>query len=105
MVPMGNASVLVAEPDDAKAGGIARVLTDEKIDLLRAESAEKALEILGKHSVDVLVVDDQLGGGGAKLIRRLIDADEQLAFVLATSDLGAEAENLGAEALETVHKP
>jgi len=104
---MGEASVLVAESDVTKPGGIAKILVTEKIELLCADTFETALEILKRGSIHVLVVDANLSGGPrVGLFRELVEQGEpEAAIFVANEPAGDELERVSSTIVEFVRRP
>jgi DNA-binding NtrC family response regulator len=95
-----NPTVLLVDDDANLLDGMCRALRKEPYAILRAGSAEEALEILSRRPIDVVISDEEMPGmSGTKLLRRVRQIyPETIRFILtgkATLDAAIEAINDG----------
>ena len=79
-----------------------------KLDVLTAESGEKALEILEKEKVDLILLDVTMGGiDGIETLRRMRERKDKTEVIMVTGTNDQEttsaAKDLGVVAY--IHKP
>jgi PAS domain S-box-containing protein len=94
-----NATVLLVEDDDLIRITTTEILSDIGWKVKEASTAQEALKILEKESVDILLTDVGLPGvSGLQLARDVYARRPDLRLVLATGDSGvkSEAARLGA---------
>ena len=86
MVGMAN-RVLVLEDDDGLRASLRLVLEDEGYEVVEAAEAERALEAVAAHSVDLMLVDLMLGGmDGFSFIRRIRPQTDAPIVVVSARD-------------------
>jgi DNA-binding response OmpR family regulator len=83
---MEKETVLIVEDDDAVAKGIVFGLKDEGFNALRAESAERADELLKEHNPRLIVLDIRLPGmNGFDYCRKLRGEGRNLPILMLTA--------------------
>lgn len=85
---MSNLNVLVIEDEEAIRDMLTMVLEQSNFQVTAVESAEKAQQIIGKQSTDLILLDWMLPGiSGVELARRLKkdDAYKDLPIILLTA--------------------
>ena len=72
--------LLLVSPDKDSLSGIAAALKEhDGVELLTTESGEKALAIVSKNAVDLVVTDEELGDmSGLEFARRLISINPMI---------------------------
>ncbi len=93
-------TVLLVDDDRHLLEGICRALRKEPFEIRMAASAEEALELLGRHPVDVIVTDEEMPGmSGTVLLRHVRDRyPDTIRFIMtgkSTMDVAIEAINNG----------
>jgi CheY-like chemotaxis protein len=83
--------LLLISPDEDSLSGIAAVLKEhDDVEFLTAKSGEKALAIVSKNAVDLVVTDEELGDmSGLEFARRLISLNPAINCA-CVSHLGPE---------------
>jgi two-component system probable response regulator PhcQ len=95
-----NATVLLVDDDVHLLDGMCRALHKEPYDIVRAGSAEEALELMRTRPVDVVVSDEEMPGmSGTVFLRHVRDQyPDTVRFILtgkATVPIAIEAINNG----------
>jgi two-component system probable response regulator PhcQ len=95
-----NPTVLLVDDDSYLLDGLCRALHREPYDILRAGSAEEALEILCTQTVDVVVSDEEMPGmSGTVFLHHVRERyPDIIRFILtgkATAHIAIEAINSG----------
>ncbi|MBO7509298.1 MAG: response regulator transcription factor [Alphaproteobacteria bacterium] len=86
-----NKVVLVVDDDEILRAGIAHGLRDAGFDVLTAPSAEFATEILGRVSVDAIVLDRMLGGlDGLSFLKQIRNSGTMTPTIMLTAMSGPE---------------
>jgi two-component system nitrogen regulation response regulator GlnG len=93
--------LLVIDDEPGILYSIEQVLTEEDLELFRAETAEEGLRLAAEHAPDVILLDIRLGDrSGLDLFRdlRQLDPKSLIIFITGygTSDTAIEAMKLGA---------
>ncbi len=100
--------LLIIEDDDALRQVLALHFEDQGLRVGEARNCAEAVAQLGRESVDLVLLDQQLPDGtGLELLRRMRAADPQLAVVMMTGrhDLELAIEAIKQGASDFVHKP
>jgi len=97
----GKTSILIVDDDPGQRSMLREVLSDEADELLTASSGEEALELLGRRSCDLILLDMRMPGmGGLGLLRELATRELAIPTVAMTAfaevDDAVEAMKLGA---------
>ena len=88
---MENKTILVIDDDDVLRGALARGLRGERFNILTAQSAETALEILARITVDAIVLDRMMSGmDGLSLLRQMRAQGNTTPVLMLTAMTGAE---------------
>lgn len=88
---MTNTTILVIDDDDILRGALARGLRNEGFNVLTAESAENALDILDRMSVNALVLDRMMTGmDGLTLLKQIRGRGDTTPILMLTAMSGAE---------------
>jgi two-component system, NtrC family, response regulator AtoC len=95
-----RASVLIVDDDKNTRDGLARALRSN-YDIFPAESAERALSILGEREIDILLSDVRMPGmNGLTLLQRALAQHKDLVCILLTAygnvEMAVEAMKCGA---------
>jgi DNA-binding NarL/FixJ family response regulator len=78
-------TVLLVDDEPEVLDGLALVLRHQPMRLLRACSAEQALELIVAHTVNVIVCDERMPGtSGAVLLSRIADQYPQIVRIMLT---------------------
>ena len=86
-----NKTVLIIDDDDILRGALARGLRKEQFDVLTASSAEIAIEILARITVDAIVLDRMMTGmDGLTLLQKLRQKGDTTPVLMLTAMTGAE---------------
>lgn len=109
---MNKLKLLVVDDEPGILSGVERVLRDfavsypfmeEEIryEIIEAETGEKAIEIIEKEKIDIVLLDNKLPGiSGIEVLEYIRDQDYDLAVMMITSyaslDLAVKATNYGA---------
>jgi two-component system phosphate regulon sensor histidine kinase PhoR len=93
--------ILVVDDEKDIREGIERILKRMKYTVLKADRGEAALEILGKETVDIAILDLKMPGmDGMELHQRIRDIDEKIIVIIitgyATIETAIEAMKQGA---------
>lgn len=84
--------ILLIDDEPNILAAIRRVLVDEPYEILAAESAEKALEILAETSCKVVISDERMPGmGGAELLCRINEMYPETVRILLTGHASIDA--------------
>jgi len=84
--------VLFVDDEPNITNGLKHALHKENYDILTADSAEKAMEMLGRHRVDVVVSDEQMPGmSGSELLRQIRNEYPDTIRIILTGQASAEA--------------
>lgn len=86
-----NKTVLIIDDDDVLRGALARGLRNERFDVLTAQSAENALEILARVKVDAIILDRMMTGmDGLTLLKKLRKSGNMTPVLMLTAMTGAD---------------
>jgi two-component system, NtrC family, response regulator HydG len=105
---MQKARILVIDDDQAHREGMALLLEDEDYQVDQADGAEAAMELIGKHSYDLIITDYKMQNiDGMELLKVINDYDPLLKVIMVTGyssiEHAVEAIHLGA--LDYIAKP
>lgn len=105
---MQKARILVIDDDQAHREGMALLLEDEDYQVDQADGAEAAMELIGKHSYDLIITDYKMQNiDGMELLKMINDYDPLLKVIMITGyssiEHAVEAIHLGA--LDYIAKP
>ncbi|MBR4860526.1 MAG: response regulator, partial [Alphaproteobacteria bacterium] len=85
-----NKTVLIIDDDDVLRGALARGLRNERFDVLTAQSAENALDILARVKVDAIILDRMMTGmDGLNLLKKLRKSGDVTPVLMLTAMTGA----------------
>lgn len=88
---MTNKTVLIIDDDDILRGALARGLRNEKFNVLTADSAENAQDILARVAVDAIILDRMMTGmDGLTLLQELRKTGNATPILMLTAMTGAE---------------
>jgi two-component system phosphate regulon response regulator OmpR len=88
---MTNKTILVIDDDDILRTALARGLRNEGFNVLTADSAEQAQDILSRISVDALVLDRMMTGmDGLTLLKQLRSSGNTTPILMLTAMTGPE---------------
>ncbi len=83
---MADVKILVVEDDSGLREALVDTLLIGGYQVIEAESGEEALVLLGKHAIDLIVSDVQMGGiGGLDLLRSVRAKLPSIPFLLMTA--------------------
>jgi len=100
-------TVLVVDDEDGVRASV-RAILEETCDVLEAESGAQALEVLGAHEVDLVMLDQRMPGeAGIDVLPRIKAVDPSTVVVIATAvrDLRTAVEALKRGAYDYLTKP
>ena len=107
--PVPNATVLVVDDSISVRKALERILAPHDFTVLSADSAERALAMLGDHDPDLIIADVVMPGvDGFELCRRLKSGPHRACPVLLISGIAGpdvERKAVAAGALGVVEKP
>ena len=84
--------ILFVDDEPNVTNALKHTLRKERYDILTADSAKEALEILARHRVDVVVSDEQMPGmSGSKLLTRVRKEYPEIIRIVLTGEASAEA--------------
>lgn len=88
---MTNTTILVIDDDEILRGALTRGLRNEGFNVLTAGSAESALEILERVSIDALVLDRMMTGmDGLTLLKKIRADGDTTPILMLTAMTGPE---------------
>lgn len=88
---MTNKTVLIIDDDDILRGALARGLRNEHFNVLTADSAEIAQDILARITVDAIILDRMMTGmDGLTLLQELRRTGNTTPILMLTAMTGAE---------------
>lgn len=88
---MTNKTVLIIDDDDVLRGALARGLRNEQFNVITANSAESALDIMERISVDAIILDRMMTGmDGLSLLQKLRTDGNTTPILMLTAMTGAE---------------
>lgn len=88
---MKNKTVLIIDDDDILRGALGRGLRNEGFNVITANSAENAIDILKRISVDALVLDRMMTGmDGLTLLKQIRSNSDTTPVLMLTAMTGAE---------------
>lgn len=86
-----NKTVLIIDDDDMLRDALGRGLRADGFDVITAESAETGRDILGKITVDAIVLDRMMGGmDGLRFLQELRNAGNATPIIMLTAMSGPE---------------
>lgn len=86
-----NQTVLIIDDDDVLRGALARGLRNEKFNVLTAQSAEVASDVLGRITVDAIILDRMMTGiDGLGFLQQLRKNGDKTPVLMLTAMTGAE---------------
>ncbi|PID57819.1 two-component system response regulator [candidate division KSB3 bacterium] len=100
--------ILIVDDEEGLREGLSRLLEDEGYAVECAENAEKALEIVRKTHIDLMLTDMRMPGmSGIELLKQVRKIQEKIGVIILTGygeiESYIEAMNFGA--IEYVSKP
>jgi two-component system response regulator (stage 0 sporulation protein F) len=100
--------ILIVDDEEGLREGLSKLLEDEGYVVFSAESAERALEILGQSHIDLVLTDMRMPGmNGIELLKKIHERHENIGVIILTGygqiETYIEAMNFGA--IEYVSKP
>jgi DNA-binding NtrC family response regulator len=107
---MKDINVLLIDDDDSLRFNMEMLLVDEGFKVESAANAEKALELVGKNSFDVAIVDIRLPGmNGEEFISEASGMDAKLKYIIHTGSmdyiLSIEMIDIGLKPENVFHNP
>ncbi len=86
-----NKTVLIIDDDDMLRKTLTRGLRDNNFDVITAESAETAEELIKRIEVDAIVLDRMMGGkDGLTFLKDMRDKGSNVPVIMLTAMSGAE---------------
>lgn len=86
-----NQTVLIIDDDDVLRGALARGLRNEKFNVLTAQSAEVASDVLRRITVDAIILDRMMTGiDGLSFLQQLRKNGDKTPVLMLTAMTGAE---------------
>jgi two-component system response regulator (stage 0 sporulation protein F) len=100
--------ILIVDDEEGLREGLSKLLEDEGYVVFSAESAERALEILGQSHIDLVLTDMRMPGmNGIELLKKIRERYGNVGVIILTGygqiETYIEAMNFGA--IEYVSKP
>ena len=86
-----NKTVLIIDDDDMLRKTLTRGLRDNNFEVITAESAETAEELIKRIEVDAIVLDRMMGGkDGLTFLKDMRDKGSNVPVIMLTAMSGAE---------------
>ncbi len=110
MYSKSDACILIVDDETGIRKSFESFFSDYGYTVYSAETAEKAMEYMGKYKLDVAIVDLKLPGiGGEELILKMYNSYPELKFIIHTGSvdykLSKQLIEIGLVDSNIVHKP